>query len=257
MNIAIIFAGGSGIRMGAGIPKQFLEINGKPVIIHTLQLFQYHGEIDKIYLSVLEDYIEYMQELVDDYRLKKVACILPGGETAQDSIYNALKKAESENPPDSIVLLHDGVRPFVSYEVISNNIEGVKKNGNAITCTSCYETILLSHSGETVESVPFRKDTFAAQAPQSFYLKDIIEAHETIRKRPERYENMVDACTIIRSLGKEAYMTPGNRGNIKVTTPEDVYMFRALLQYKENEQAFGLGITNRIETRMNKHHRKQ
>lgn len=257
MNIAIIFAGGSGIRMGAGIPKQFLEINGKPVIIHTLQLFQYHGEIDKIYLSVLEDYIEYMQELVDDYRLKKVACILPGGETAQDSIYNALKKAESENPPDSIVLLHDGVRPFVSYEVISNNIEGVKKNGNAITCTSCYETILLSHGGETVESVPFRKDTFAAQAPQSFYLKDIIEAHETIRKRPERYENMVDACTIIRSLGKEAYMTPGNRGNIKVTTPEDVYMFRALLQYKENEQAFGLGITNRIETRMNKHHRKQ
>ena len=257
MNIAIIFAGGSGIRMGAGIPKQFLEINGKPVIIHTLQLFQYHGEIDKIYLSVLEDYIEYMQELVDDYRLKKVACILPGGETAQDSIYNALKKAESENPPDSIVLLHDGVRPFVSYEVISNNIEGVKKNGNAITCTSCYETILLSHSGETVESVPFRKDTFAAQAPQSFYLKDIIEAHETIRKRPERYENMVDACTIIRSLGKEAYMTPGNRGNIKVTTPEDVYMFRALLQYKENEQAFGLGITNRIETRMDKHHRKQ
>lgn len=255
MNIAVIFAGGSGIRMGAGIPKQFLEINGKPVIIHTLQLFQYHGEIDKIYLSVLEDYIEYMQELVDDYRIKKVACILPGGETAQDSIYNALKKAESENPPDSIVLLHDGVRPFVSYEVISNNIEGVKKNGNAITCTSCYETILLSHSGETVESVPFRKDTFAAQAPQSFYLKDIIEAHETIRKRPERYENMVDACTIVRSLGKEAHMVPGNRGNIKVTTPEDVYMFRALLQYKENEQAFGLGITNRIETRMNKHHK--
>lgn len=132
MNIAIIFAGGSGIRMGAGIPKQFLEINGKPVIIHTLQLFQYHGEIDKIYLSVLEDYIEYMQELVDDYRLKKVACILPGGETAQDSIYNALKKAESENPPDSIVLLHDGVRPFVSYEVISNNIEGVKKMGTRL-----------------------------------------------------------------------------------------------------------------------------
>ena len=256
MNIAIIFAGGSGIRMGAGIPKQFLEINGKPVIIHTLQLFQYHDEIDKIYLSVLEDYIEYMQELVDDYRIKKVACILPGGETAQDSIYNALKKAESENPPDSIVLLHDGVRPFVSYEVISNNIEGVKKNGNAITCTSCYETILLSHGGEIVESVPFRKDTFAAQAPQSFYLKDIIEAHEAIRKRPERYENMVDACTIIRSLGQKAHMVSGNRGNIKVTTPEDVYMFRALLQYKENEQAFGLGITNRIETRMNKHHRK-
>lgn len=253
MNIAIIFAGGSGIRMGAGIPKQFLEINGKPVIIHTLQLFQYHAEIDKIYISVLDEYIEYMQELVYDFRIKKVAGILAGGETAQDSIYNALKRAEAENPEDSIVLLHDGVRPFVSYEVISNNIAGVKEHGNAITCTSCYETILLSHNGSVVESVPYRKDTFAAQAPQSFYLTDIIKAHEEIRSRPQRYENMVDACTIIRSLGQEAYMVSGNRGNIKVTTPEDVYMFRALLQYKENEQAFGLGITNRIETRMNKH----
>ncbi len=240
MNIAIIFAGGSGVRMGSGIPKQFLEINGKPVIIHTLQLFQYHGEIDKIYISMLDEYIGYMQELVDEYRLGKVVCIIPGGDTAQDSI----------------VLLHDGVRPFVSYEVISNNIQGVKENGNAITCTACYETILLSHDGVSVESVPYRKDTFAAQAPQSFYLKDIIAAHDVVRKRPERYENMVDACTIIRSQGMTAHMVPGNRGNIKVTTPEDVYMFRALLQYKENEQAFGLGITNRIETRMNKHRKR-
>lgn len=256
MNIAIIFAGGSGIRMGAGIPKQFLEINGKPVIIHTLQLFQYHDEIDKIYISVLEDYIGYMEELIDEYRLSKVAGVLPGGETAQDSIYKALKLAESENPDDSIVLIHDGVRPFVSYEVISDNIACVRENGNAITCTSCFETILLSHTGKEVETVPYRKDTFAAQAPQSFYLKDIIAAHDVVRARPERYENMVDACTIIRSQGLTAHMVPGNRGNIKVTTPEDVYMFRALLQYKENEQAFGLGITNRIETRMNKHRRK-
>ena len=131
MNIAIIFAGGSGVRMGAGIPKQFLVINGKPVIVHTLQLFQYHDEIDKIYISVLEDYIGYMKELVDEYRLHKTASIIPGGDTAQDSIYNALKKAESENPPDSIVLLHDGVRPFVSYEVISENIAGVKEIGRA------------------------------------------------------------------------------------------------------------------------------
>ncbi len=252
MNIAIVFAGGSGVRMGAGVPKQFLEINGRPIIIHTLQLFQYHGEIDKIYLSVLSDYIPYMEELVEEYRLRKVARILPGGDTAQDSIYNALKMAEAENPADSIVLIHDGVRPFVSYDVISRNIGGVRKNGNAITCTPCYETILISESGGTVKEVPFRKETFAAQAPQSFYLKDIIAAHDAVRKTETRYENMVDACTMIRSLGITAHMVEGNRGNIKVTTPEDVYMFRALLQYKENEQAFGLGITNRIETRMSR-----
>lgn len=237
------------MRMGAGVPKQFLEINGKPIIIHTLQLFQYHEMIDKIYISVLEDYIPYMRELVEEYRLNKVADVIPGGATAQDSIYNALKKAESENDRDSVVLLHDGVRPFVSYEVISNNIKSVMEHGNAITCTPCYETIMVSKDGKHVDSVPYRKETFAAQAPQSFYLKDIIAAHDAVRSTPGGYENMVDACTIIRSQGIEAYMVEGNRGNIKVTTPEDVYMFRALLQYKENEQTFGLGITNRIGSR--------
>lgn len=257
MNIAIIFAGGSGVRMGAGIPKQFLEINGKPVIIHTLQLFQYHDMIDKIYISVLKDYIPYMKDLVDMFRITKTAAVIPGGETAQDSIYNALKKAEEENPEDSIVLLHDGVRPFVSYEVITDNINSVKEKGNGITCTSCYETILLSTDGNNVDSVPYRKETFAAQAPQSFYLKDIIAAHDVVRARPNGYENMVDACTILRSQGLPVHMVPGNRGNIKVTTPEDVYMFRALLQYKENEQAFGLGLTNRLNPRLRKHQEKK
>ena len=251
MNIAIIFAGGSGVRMGAGVPKQFLEINGKPIIIHTLQIFQYHELIDKIYISVLKDYIPYMKDLVEEYHLSKVVQVIPGGETAQDSIYNALITARSENPDDSIVLLHDGVRPFVSYEVITNNVQSVEKYGNAITATPCYETIMISNSGENVDTVPYRKETFAGQAPQSFYLKDIIAAHDVVRNSPNGYENMVDACTIIRSQGIEAHMVMGNRGNIKVTTPEDVYMFRALLQYKENEQAFGLGLTNRIDARMN------
>lgn len=250
MNIAAIFSGGSGVRMGAGIPKQFLQVNGKPILVHTLQLFQYHDMIDKIYISVIEEYIDYVWDLVEEYHLTKVCGVMPGGETAQDSIYNALKQIETENDPDSIVLLHDGVRPFVSYDTIANNIEGVKKHGNAITCTSCFETILLSEGGKTVDSVPFRKDTYAAQAPQSFILKDIIAAHDTIRARESRYENMVDNCTIIQTLGQTAYMVPGNRGNIKVTTPEDVYIMRALLQYQENEQAFGLTSTS-LESKMN------
>lgn len=246
MNIAMIFAGGRGVRMGSGIPKQFLEIHGKPVLVHTLELFQEHDMIDKIYISVLEDYIGKTQKLVDRYGLDKVVSIIPGGATAQDSIYNVLKDAEKENDGDSIVLLHDGVRPFVSYDTIKQNIESVQKYGSAITCTACYETILLSKSGEKVDSVPYRKDTFAAQAPQGFRLKDIIAAHDEVRAINPTYENMVDACTIMTTLGKEVHMIPGNRGNIKVTTPEDVYMFRALLNYKENEQTFGIGLTNGI-----------
>ena len=202
--------------------------------------------IDKIYISVLEDYIGKTQKLVDRYGLDKVVSIIPGGATAQDSIYNVLKDAEKENDGDSIVLLHDGVRPFVSYDTIKQNIESVQKYGSAITCTACYETILLSKSGEKVDSVPYRKDTFAAQAPQSFRLKDIIAAHDEVRAINPSYENMLDACTIMTTLGKEVHMIPGNRGNIKVTTPEDVYMFRALLNYKENEQTFGIGLTNGI-----------
>ena len=250
MNIAIIFAGGSGVRMGSGIPKQFLEIDGKPVLVYTLKLFQYHRKIDKIYLSVLEDYIPYAQSLIEEYRLNKVAAVVAGGQTAQDSIYIALKKAAEENDGDSVVLLHDGVRPFVSYDVISENIRSVQENGNAITCTPCYETILLSKVGKSVDSVPYRKETYSAQAPQSFYLKDIIHYHDLIRESENGYENMVDACTIIRSLGIEAHMIPGNRGNIKITTPEDVYILRALLQYKENEQIFGYGLTNRVNPRI-------
>ena len=244
MNIAIVFAGGSGARMGSSIPKQFLEINNMPLIVHTLRLFQQHKRIDKIYISTLRDYIPYVEHLVEEFRLTKVAGVVPGGDTAQDSIYLALKKAQEENDENSIVLLHDGVRPFVSYSVITNNIKCVKEHGNAITCIPCYETILVSESGKTVESVPQRSETFIAQAPQSFYLKDILAAHEQIRATAQGYENMVDACTIMNALNIPTHMVAGNRGNIKVTTPEDVYTFRALLQYKENEQAFGLGLTN-------------
>lgn len=241
MNIAIIFAGGSGVRMGAGIPKQFLEINGKPIIVHTLDLFETHPQIDAIYMAVLEDYIPYMKKLIKKFDITKVKGIVAGGETGQDSIYNALKKAREENPGDSTVLIHDGVRPWVSFDTITRNIEGVKENGNAITCTPCFETIMMSTDGKTVGTVPYRKDTFAGQAPQSFVLDDILDAHEIVRAKETRYDNLVDSCTLMKSIGRDTFMVEGNRGNIKVTTPEDVYMYRALIQYRENEQAFGIG----------------
>ncbi|MCD8022859.1 MAG: 2-C-methyl-D-erythritol 4-phosphate cytidylyltransferase [Lachnospiraceae bacterium] len=256
MNIAIIFAGGSGVRMGAGIPKQFLEINGKPILIHTMQLFQEHDEIDQIYLAMSKDYMDYAEALAEDYHIDKLQAVIQGGETAQDSIYNALKRAAQDNPGDSIVLIHDGVRPCVAYDVISENIESVKKYGSAITATNCYETILVSRDGRKVDDVPLRSESYAAQAPQSFYLKDILEAHERIRARESRYEGMVDACTIYRALGRQPHIVPGNRGNIKVTTPEDVYMFRALLQYRENERAFGLTQPDRMAAKMRRLRRR-
>lgn len=145
-----IFAGGVGQRLCSGensIPKQFLKINDKPIIIHTLELFQKHNLVDKIYISIHPDYYNYMEELVRYHYLDKVCGIVKGGTTGQDSIYNALLMARAENPDDSIVLIHDGVRPNITKEVITKCIECAKEKGNAITCTSCFETILISEDG--------------------------------------------------------------------------------------------------------------
>lgn len=242
MNIAIIFAGGIGQRLNNGensTPKQFLKINDKPIIIRTLELFQTHKDIDKIYISIHPDYYEYMQELVKYYYITKTVGIVNGGKTGQESIYNALKLAQKENPQDSIVLIHDGVRPNITEEVITKNIECTKKNGNAITCTSCFETILISENGINPEHVPYRKDTYAAQAPQTFHLCEVIEAHEITRKTNPNYTDIVDTCTLYKTLNKKTFMVKGNRGNIKITTIEDLYILRALIRYKEDLEAFG------------------
>ena len=242
-NIAIIFAGGTGQRLNNGensIPKQFLKINEKPIIIHTLELFQNHPSIDKIYIAIHPDYYEYMQELVKHYYMTKTAGIVKGGATGQDSIYNALKLAQSENPEDSIVLIHGGVSPNITEEVITKNIECAKKNGNAITCTSCFETILVSENGKNPQHVPYRKHTYSAQAPQSFHLGEIVQAHESTRKVNPNYTDIVDSCTLFKTLNKPTYMIFGNRGNIKITTIEDLYILRAFIRYKEDLEAFGL-----------------
>lgn len=240
MNIAIIFAGGSGRRMGAGMPKQFLEINGKPIIIHTLDNFQNSPLIDKIYISCKKEYIRKLQNMLEYYRITKAAGVVEGGETGQDSIYNGLVCALKDNPEDSIVLIHDGVRPLISEEVVEENIESVEKYGTAVTCTPFFETPVISVSGEVVEDMPVRNYMFTAQAPQSFRLGELVKAHEEVRKTNPGYENIADSCYLYRSLGKEVHIVEGNRGNIKVTTPEDFYLLRALLQYRENEQILGL-----------------
>lgn len=243
MNIAIIFAGGTGRRLKNGedtTPKQFLKIHNKPIIIYTLELFQNHPQIDKIYIAIHPDYYDYMHELVKKYYITKTSGIVKGGATGQESIYNALKLAIKENDENSIVLIHDGVRPNITPDVISNNILSTEKNGNAITCTSCFETILISENGENPLHVPYRKNTYSAQAPQSFRLGEIINSHEQIRKTNPNYEDIVDSCTLYKTLNKETFMVKGNRGNIKITTIEDLYILRALIRFKEDLEAFGI-----------------
>lgn len=225
--------------MGAGMPKQFLEVNGVPIIIHTLQNFEEHPQIDEIYIACKQDYIEKLKRMLKRYWIQKVKKVVPGGKSGQDSIYHALCAAAEENDSGSIVLIHDGVRPFITEQLITDVIACVKKNGSAITCVPMIETPVYSSSGTVVEDVPNRKDFYTAQAPQAFYLGEILEAHEKVRKTNPDYQNIVDSCTLMESTGKKISLVIGPKGNIKVTTPEDLYIYKALIQYQETRDAFG------------------
>ena len=233
MNIALVFAGGVGVRMGATIPKQFLKLNGRPVLAHTLDLFQHHTEIDSIYLVVAEEHVDTVRKLAMDNGITKLKEIVFGGESAQDSIYNGLCSLIANESPDSIVLIHDGVRPYVEHDVISANIAATKEFGNAITYTPCFETIVLSTDGSTIDKMPYRRESYTAQAPQTFKLSDILAAHDSIRAREGGYTDMIDQATICYTLGIRLHLVAGNRGNIKVTTPEDLHMLGALLSARK------------------------
>lgn len=230
---AIVFAGGSGVRMGAAIPKQFLELDGKPVLAHTLSLFENHPQVDGIYLVVNADWIDRAAAFAADYGVTKLRGVTAGGTSAQDSIYNGLRFAAEREPADTIVLLHDGVRPYVTPEVIAANIGAVERFGSAITYTPCYETIVLSKDGSAVEAIPTRKESYTAQAPQSFRLGQILAAHEKVRARPAGYTDLVDQATLLFSLGEKVHLVPGNRGNVKITTPEDLVTLEALIKWRQ------------------------
>lgn len=238
-NIAIIFAGGSGARMGSGLPKQFIEVNGKPIIIHTLDVFEDHPDIDAIYIACKEDYIAKLEKYIKRFLLSKVKRIVPGGVNGQESIFHALSAAAEENPNNSVVLIHDGVRPCITAETISENLDCVRKHGSAVTCTELFETPVISEGGVHVEELPSRDRFYTAQAPQCFLLGEVMKVHREIQQLNPGYEGIIDTCTLMKNAGYEIAIVKGPRGNIKVTTPEDLYTFRAMIQYRETENVFG------------------
>lgn len=236
MNIAVIFAGGRGTRMNTkDKPKQFLMVHGKPIIVHTIEVFENHSEIDGIIVVCLEDWILYMEDMKYRYRLDKVGKIVPGGETGQMSIYNGLvAAAEVYGTEDNIVLIHDGVRPLIDDKTISANISCVKKHGCAVTCASAKETFIITDDTNEVKKVADRKQSKMAKAPQSFYLKEILEMQN--KAISEGNIDMIDSCTLMNYYGKKLYIVECGYENIKITTPDDFYMFRALYDARENQQ---------------------
>lgn len=252
MNVALIFAGGSGTRMNTkSTPKQFLTLHGKEIIIYTLEHFERHPEIDAICVVCKEDWIGYLGKLLNRYQMEKVKWIVAGGETGQDSIYNGLdaitmginemNQADggiSDGTEDTIVLIHDGVRPLIDAKLISDNIRSVKEHGSAITVTPVIETVMLTNDDHKVYKSVNRDKSRVAKAPQSFYLKDIYDAHN--KARAEGCHTKIDSATMMSDYGYELYTVEGSSENIKITTPTDYYIFKALIDAKENSQIFGI-----------------
>ena len=240
MNIAVIFAGGTGRRMNTRAkPKQFLEMHGKPVLIYTLQHFEEHPEIDSIVLVCLESWIDYAKKIIKEFHIRKVADVVSGGATGQESIFNGVSRAYQNSSNDKdIVLVHDGVRPLIDRDTITDCLRSVRKYGTAITTTPAIETIFVDGEGDKVGKIFNRSQCAMARAPQCFYLADLYKAH--LRARRDKRLDFIDSAMLMQYYGAELHTVTGPVENIKITTPTDFYLFRALLDAQENMQIVGL-----------------
>lgn len=234
MNVAVIFAGGTGSRMNLeNIPKQFLTHREKPILIYTLEKFQSHDEIDGVIVVMLADWIGHTWKLLKQYDINKVVAVVPGGETGLQSRFNGLLKAEELYPEDTVILMHDGVRPFIDRETISKNIASVKEHGSAITVAPAVETVALKTENGLIGEIMDRSLCQLAKAPQCFYLRDLVASHRKVLNSGRT--DLIDTAFLMQSEGYPLFIVEGRPENIKITTPNDYYTFCALVDAEERD----------------------
>ncbi len=243
MNYAIVLAAGVGQRMrNGGLPKQFLKLMGKPIVIYTLEKFEQCDEIDKVVVVCHGGYIDYMQQLLKLYQIKKVAKIIVGGNDRQNSLKRGLDEITLLGAEDDdIVVIHDGVRPLVSQTTLHENIRVAKQHGCAITVHPVTETVVITDNEKAkMEDFKKRADTYSMTAPQSFQLKIIKEAYQKTDNMEQGEIPLLDAAMVYAQTGGEVHLVKEQGANIKITTPEDFYFLKAILELEENKYVFGL-----------------
>ena len=235
MNIAMLIAGGRGQRMNQDIPKQFLNIYDKPVIVYTLQAFQMHPEIDAIMVVCLGGWQEIVRAYANQFNITKLKWIVEGGDNGQESIFRGISTLKQECKGSDMVLVHDAIRPNVSQEIISNCIASCRMYGSAITVIPCAEAMLLREeaNGDSATALVARDSLARTQTPQAFSLEKLLWAHEEAAARG--IINSIASCTLMVELGQKVYFCPGSEKNIKITTTEDLEIFKALLMAKKDE----------------------
>ncbi len=233
MNIAMVIAGGSGNRMHQDIPKQFLTVNEKPVIIYTLEVFQRHPAIDEVVVVCIEGWEQVLWAYVKQFNLTKVSAIVKGGNCGQNSIYRGLVEIGREHKPDDIVLVHDAIRPMVSEEIISDCISKTVEYGSAIACIPCAEVMLVTENQKSSGQVFDRDHLKRTQTPQGFRLGRLREMHE--KALAQGITDSTASCMLAIQMGEEVYFSKGSEKNLKLTTVEDIDIFKALLLAKRAE----------------------
>ena len=230
MNIALVIAGGVGARMGQDIPKQFLTVNDRPVIVYTLEAFQRHPEIDSIAVVCVEGWESVLSAYARQFGITKLDCIVTGGENGQDSIRNGIMELERRHGGDNVVLVHDAIRPMVSEEIISDCIEKTTLYGNAISVVPCAEAMLTTTDAAVSDGQYPRDRLKRTQTPQGFNLGFLCDLHR--RALEAGITNSVASCTLMVEMGEQVHFSLGSERNIKLTTVEDIDIFKALLAAK-------------------------
>lgn len=233
MNIALLLAGGSGVRTEQDVPKQFLNVYEKPIILYTLEAFQKHPDINGIIVSCLDGWHEILRVYARDAGITKLQRIVKGGENGQASARNALRELQDICKEDDIVLIHDAIRPMVSADIISDCIVKCRQYGSGLAALRCQETIIRTQDGIKGNEGISRKDIMRVQTPQAYRYGQVMKAHEEALRKG--IMNAVYTNTLMLDLGATLYFSKGSSKNIKITTMEDVEIFKALYKVERED----------------------
>lgn len=210
------------------LPKQFIEVFEKPIIVYTLEKFEQHKKIDAIAVVCIEGWEDTLWDYAKQYNISKLRHIIPGGSVGQESIRNGILALAEHYGEDSIVLIHDAIRPNLPEKVITDCIKSIKEHGYTVVVVPCNEAMMETYDGESSAKAFPRANLKRTQTPQGARLKDLVELHELAKEKG--ITDSIATCTLVTEVGKTIWFSEGTSKNIKITTPEDIDIFKALLK---------------------------
>lgn len=230
-NYVILLAGGVGKRLGAEIPKQFIEVKGKPIIVHTIERFQQNQQIDSIVVVCVKDWIEYLRRIIDQFSLTKVKWIIEGGKTSHDSIRNGVFFLQDKIDNDDYIIVHDAVRPVLPQKAIDEVIRVAHENGNASSSIVCHPPIVYTNDGMSGVTDVDREHVMLTASPQAYKFSLALKCYQ--KAEQENYHDSTFTSSLLIRYGERVYFAKGTTSNIKVTQKEDLALFEALLNIPE------------------------